>query len=396
VFRPFSSVLRARGARLPLLATFLGSMPIGMLGLGLLLLVRHATHSYAEAGAAVGALSLGNAAGLLLQGRLIDRYGPAPVLLTAAVTGPPLLVGLMSAVTTHHAAPLVIALAAAGGATLPATVTGMRVLWPRLVSGPAPRAAAYALLGTLFQVAMVLGPLLVSALQTTIGVTLVLPVAAALATAGGILFAAAPAARAWRPDRRPQPHPAGAGAVEAGVVTLVVGSFGGGLATGMLTVALAAARPTLAGLLFAAFSAGELLGGLAYGGRAWRLPAPSRLLFGQCGMAGSVAVLAGAAGYAWLMLPVTTLIGALTAPVSIANSALLDDVVASGSLARAYTVLVSAGLLGMAAGSAAAGQTAGDVRATLLVAAGVLVLVAVWSGGRRRTLAPAVGAHDIP
>ena len=181
------------------------------------------------------------------------------------------------------------------------------------------------------------------------------------------------------------------GSLGGGVATLVLGSLGGGVATGMLTVALAAALPTLAGPLFAAFAAGELLGGLAYGGRAWRLPARSRLLLGQCGMAGSFAVLAAVAGHGWLMLPVTVLIGALAAPVSIANSALLDDVVASGSLARAYTVLVAAGLLGVAAGSTLAGQTAGHVRATLLLAAGVLVLVAAWSGTRRRTLAAAPG-----
>jgi MFS family permease len=381
VFRPFSCVLRVQKARLPLLATFLGALPIGMLTVGLLLVVRQATGSPAEAGAAAGALSLGNAAGLLLQGRLIDRYGPAPVLLTAAALCPVFLVTLTATMATPYLTPV---LAVASGAALPATVTGMRVLGPHLFAGPATRDAAYALLATLFHIAMVLGPLLVSALFTGIGPAVVLPVAAALATAGGLLFAASPAARATRPGARPPVHRRMPG---PGVVTLLLGSAGAGVGTGLLTIALSGNGPALAGLLFAALSAGELLGGLAYGGRAWRMPTRSRLVLGLGGLSGSLALLAPATtGAAWLMLPVVALVGALAAPVAIANSALLDDIVHSGSLGRVYTVMVAAGLTGIAVGTAVAGRITGDGRATVLSAAGVLAAVTAWTHARRGTL----------
>ncbi|GIE94687.1 MFS transporter [Paractinoplanes rishiriensis] len=386
MFRPFSWVLRTQGAPVPLLATFVGSLPIGMLTLGILLLVRQTTESYAVAGTAAGAFSFGNALGLLIQGRLIDRHGPARVLLTAATLCPTLLVTLTVTITQHAAAPLLITLAAASGATLPATVTGMRVLCPRLLPDPGDRTAAYALLATLFQVAMVTGPLLVAALALTGTATPVLPTAAALTAAGGLLFATAPAVRAWSPPSTTRPAGRIRSAIRTPVVTLVLGTFGVGAATGMLTVAVAAARPALAGLLFAAFAAGELLGGLVYGGVRWTLPNPVRLIVGQCGMSAAVALLALSSGTGWPMPASMLLIGALTAPAAIAGSALLDDVVPPGSLGRAYTMLVAAGLIGVAAGNATAGRLAGDTRTTLLLTAVTLSAVAAWTLARRRTL----------
>jgi MFS family permease len=369
-----------------------------MLGLGLLLMVRQKTGSYAEAGLAAGALSFGNACGLLLQGVLIDRHGPARVVLAAAALSPAALLTLTAAVP-HRPAPAVLAaLAAAAGATIPAVLTAMRVLCPRVLPDLPTRAAAYALLGTVFQTAMVLGPLLVAALTRTGNPALPLLTAAALTTVSGAVFATAPAVRRRLP-RRPPITPAASPTdppqfrprrtrvpAQPGVHTLVLGSVGGGVATGMLTVAVAAAEPVLAGLLFAAFSAGELLGGLAYGGRDWSLPARRRLLLGQCGMAASIALLATVAGHGRLMIPVMALIGSLAAPVAIANSALLDDVVQEGSLARAYTVLVAAGLVGMAAGSAAAGRLGGHARATFLLAAGALAAAFLWTLLRRDSL----------
>jgi hypothetical protein len=60
--------------------------------------------------------------------------------------------------------------------------------------------------------------------------------------------------------------------------------------------------------------------------------------------------------------------------------------VPTSSLARAYTVLVAAGLLGMAAGSAAAGQLGNNTRTTLAAAAATLTATSLWTLHRRHTL----------
>jgi hypothetical protein len=68
VFRPFVAVLAVREARWPLLASFLGALPIGMLSLSVLLLVQIGTGSPAAAGAVAAAVAIGNAVGLTVQG----------------------------------------------------------------------------------------------------------------------------------------------------------------------------------------------------------------------------------------------------------------------------------------------------------------------------------------
>jgi MFS family permease len=392
VFRPFLCALRVRGVGIPLIAGFLGALPIGMLGLGVLLLVRATTGSFGWAGVASGALSLGNAAGLAVSGRLIDRYGQSVVLLTCAGTCPLALIALTVAATRHGPVPLVVALAATAGASLPPTTTSMRLVWPRLVTDARLRATAYALLATQFQVAVVLGPLLVSGLIALAGPAPAVLVAAGLAGTAGLLFASAPASRRWQSDPA-QPARRDGGSTGAGLHTLVAASFGGGVAAGMLAVDLPVVAATqhstaLVGLLFAGYSAGELVGGLVYGGRSWRWPAAHRLLVGQAGAAAGVGSLVPLTGHPAALLPVMALIGGFSAPVSIAYSALLDEVAPVGALARSYTVMVAAGLIGAAAGNAAGGVLSGAIgsRPVLLIAAATLAIVAVWTWARRRTL----------
>jgi MFS family permease len=377
---------------LPVIASFLGALPIGMLGLGVLLTVRSTTGSFAAAGVASGALSIGNAIGLVPQGHMIDRYGQTRVLVAGGLLCPAALVGFVAATTLREPLPVSALLAAAAGASLPATTSSMRVLWPRLVTDPALRTTAYTVLATQFQIAMVAGPLLVSALVLAGGPAAAVLVAAGFAGAGGLIFAAAPASRrAYRPPAAPAVVPRRW--LGAGMSTLLAAGFAAGLASGLMTVTVpavaAAHRSTaLAGLLFAALSAGELLGGFAYGARAWRLPTVRRLVLGQAAAAlciGGVACLTGTpAG----MLVAMVAVGACLAPTAIASSALLDDIVPAGSLALAYTVLVAVGLLGIAAGSATGGTlgAALGARPVLLLAGGMFGVATLWTVIRIRTI----------
>lgn len=81
----YGALLALPEARRPLVASVAGSMPIGMFGLGILLLVREANGSFAVAGRVVGAFGLANALGAVAQGRLMDCFGQPRVLRTAAV-----------------------------------------------------------------------------------------------------------------------------------------------------------------------------------------------------------------------------------------------------------------------------------------------------------------------
>src|SRR3954471_3454458 len=82
--RRYRALVGVPVARWPLVFSVAGSMPIGMYGLGILLLVRDANGSFAVAGRVVGAFGLANALGAVAQGRLMDRFGQPRVLRRAA------------------------------------------------------------------------------------------------------------------------------------------------------------------------------------------------------------------------------------------------------------------------------------------------------------------------
>ena len=170
-------------------------------------------------------------------------------------------------------------LAAAGGAAIPATPSSMRGLWADLVADPGLRMTGYALSAVSFPAATILGPGGVSGRVLAGGPQAGVLPAAGLAAGGGLLFAATPASRRWAPaaaavPRRARRWPG------PGLRTLIAGNLIIGLTAGLCGVAVPATAvalgtAALAGVFSAAGAAGDLLGGLAYGGRRWRLPETS-------------------------------------------------------------------------------------------------------------------------
>jgi MFS family permease len=404
VFRPYISVMRASGAALPLVASFLGSLPISMLTLGVLLLVQSSTGSFSSAGIASGALSAGNACGLLVQGRLIDRHGQTRVLLVTGLGCTTWLILLTVATTRHLPLPLVVTLAGAAGAFIPATISSMRVLWPTLVSRTQDLETAYALLAVQFHVAMITGPLVVSGVLLLAGPSVAVLVAAGLAGSSAVVFASTAASRRWNPSGVRRSSPRRTALATPGIRTLLVAALAGGVAFGLISVAIpatAVARgaPALAGILFACVSVGELVGGTAYGARSWSAPRARRLLLAQA--AGSV----GAVGVALMsaqpmvMMVALLIFGALHAPAGIAASSLLDDVAAKGTLTQSYTAMVAAGLIGGSLGNSVGGMLENATASWVLfvASAGAMGATATWILLRMRSLTPGqtTPAHSV-
>jgi hypothetical protein len=222
-------------------------------------------------------------------------------------------------------------------------------------------------------------------------------IAAGSAVAGGVVFAATPASRRWRPARatvddaevRTRP----VGVLTPGLLTLLTANFGAGLGAGLASVAVpavavAAGAASLAGLLFAAQSAGDIVGGFLYGGRRWRLPVPYRLMACQTATVVGTGLLVLSTRQPLAMLPLMFAIGLFQAPGSIAGSTLLDVVVRKGALGLSYTSVVAAGLAGNALGSSVGGgvQHATGTRMLFAIAAATTAAALVQTYWRRRTL----------
>jgi MFS family permease len=388
--RRYRALLALPGARTPVILSAAGSMPIGMFGLGILLLAHDATGSFAQAGRVVGAFSLANALGAVAQGRLMDRLGQTPVLRTAAIGHVPALAALVVAADAQAPTGVLVLCALCGGATFPQVPAAMRSLWGALVEDPGQRETAYAMVSIVFEVAVVTAPALVAAIVAISSPQVAVLAAAALGAGASLAFTATPPSRRWRGT----PHDVGwlgpLGAAGMRTVFGVLAAFG--TAVGIVQVAVpafAAARGSAAtgGVLLAALSAGSLVGGLVYGARSWPGSAPRRLAALLLGLGGAFALLA-VAGSEVALAALLALSGLLLAPTTVIGSTLLDSVAPPGTVTEAFTVMVMAIVIGTAAGNAMGGSIveSGSYEKAVLLAGAVAVAGAAFTLARRRTL----------
>ena len=330
----YRALLALPGARAPVVLSAAGSMPIGMFGLGILLLARDATGSFAEAGRVVGAFSVANALGAVAQGRLMDRLGQTRVLRAAAAGHVPALVALVIAANAGAATWVLALCALCGGATFPQVPAAMRSLWGALVEEPGQRETAYAMVSIVFEVAVVTAPALVAAIVAVSSPQVAVLVAAALGAGASVAFSTTPGSRRWRGT----PHEVGwLGPLGAAGMRTVFGALVAfGTAVGIVQVAVpafAAERGSAAtgGVLLAALSAGSLMGGLVYGARSWPGSAARRLVLLLVGLGAAFALLA-VAGSEAALAALLVLSGLLLAPTTVIGSTLLDTVAPSGTV----------------------------------------------------------------
>jgi MFS family permease len=380
------------------LSVYAGALPFGILNLALLLFVKQRTGSIEVAGAVIAAFGLGNAVGLIVQGRFLDRGARRPTIGAAGLLCTGMLVASAFCAPPSVPAPFYVALVGIAGASIPAVTTLVRSSLPGLVADAGERASAYALLAVLFQASIASGPLLVVGTLLFAG-----PMVAILGAAGAVFVATTAcllaAAGLRTPHRAPRARAAGRAQLSAGLRTVVSVGACVGITTGITNVAVPAAaiahgHSVISGLAFGALAFGDLCGGMIVGGRlsrAW--PVPARLEWSLLAAAVVSTLAAAATSRPILLIPVLFLGGVVGAPVGITLSTLLDHVVDRRHLAGAYAMLVSAGLAAAAAGSALAGSA---VRFTgpagLLLCGGcVLVIAHLWAIARRHTL---VGDSD--
>lgn len=386
----YRALLRLPGARAPVVASALGSLPIGMYILGILLLARDATGSFAEAGRVAGAFGLANALGAVAQGRLMDRLGQPRVLRTAAA-GHALAVAALVFAAERGAPPAALALCAvAGGACLPQVPAAMRSLWSVLVEDEERRQAAYAMVAIVFEVSVVAAPALVAGIITLASPGAAVAAAGVLATGAALAFAATGASRRWRGEV----HAVGwLGPLAAsGVRTVFAALAAFGAAMGVLQVAVpaftaAGGSAEQGGLLLAALSAGSLVGGLVYGARSWPGRPATRLALLLVAVAGGCALLAAPESSAALAVALVVA-GLFIAPTAIVGSALLDVVAPPGTVTEAFAVMIMGIVAGTAAGNALGGALVDGpgYEAAVLAAAAVAGTGAALAYARRATL----------
>ena len=371
----YGALLRLPGARAPVVLSALGSMPIGMFGLAILLLSRDATGSFGSAGFVVGAFGFVNAFGAVAQGRLMDRLGQGSVLRAAALVHVLGLVALVVAAQEGASTVVLAAAAAVGGSSLPQLPAAMRSLWGMLVDDAELRQTAYALIAIVFEVSVIGAPALVAGIVALTSPAVAVLVGGGACAVAAVGFSLTGASRRWRGE----PHEVGwLGPLESRGMRVVVAALSTfGATIGLIQVALPAfmaerGSAASAGFLFAALSAGSLTGGLAYGARSWPGDLPARLVALMGGLTLGWAALALAQA-PLALAALLALAGLLLAPTTVVGSALLDRVAPRGTATEAFGVMVMGLVAGTAAGNALGGQLVDGpgFEAAVLTAGGV-------------------------
>jgi predicted MFS family arabinose efflux permease len=381
----YKRVLSIKAVRLPLTGATIGRLPFAAETISVLLLVQGATGSFADAGLVNACYSLGAAAGLPTQGRIVDRIGQTRVIAIATAINALALVGLVLLAGDGASVAAMCGVAACAGFAIPPLGTSIRTLWAELVPDAELRQSAFALDAVTVEVAFIVGPLLAALVIGIISPAAGVLMNVGLSILGSTLFAISWASRSWRG----QPHELGlAGPLRSGGVLTLMGvglGFGmgvGAVELGMTAVAADQGLRELGGALLATQAAGSLAGGLYYGSRTWRSPGANRLRLLSLALVATTVPLVLTPTLA-ATFPLALLSGLALAPAVSVLYVLLDSVAPPGTATEATGWVLTAFVGGASAGTGLGGAAvnAWSPHAGLAVGLAGMVLAAgvAWS-----------------
>jgi len=392
----YKRILSISAVRLPLTGATIGRLPFAAQTLAVLLLVQGATDSFADAGLVNACYSIGAAAGLPTQGRIVDRIGQTRVIAAATAINAVALVGLVLLAEDGASVAAMCAVAVFAGFAIPPLGTSIRTLWSELVPDQELRQSAFALDAVTVEVAFIVGPLLAALVIGIASPAAGVLVNVALSILGSTLFALSRASRDWRG----QPHGLGLmGPLRSGgVLTLMGVGIGLGIGVGAVELGMTAVAADhglreLGGAFLATQAAGSLVGGLIYGSRTWRTPGARRLGLLSVALAVTTAPLVITPSLE-ATFPLSLLSGLMLAPTVSVLYVLLDSVAPTGTAAEATGWVLTAFVSGASAGAGVAGAAvnASGPHAGLAVGlAGTIFAAAVaWLWQPQIALAPAL------
>ncbi|GAA3891603.1 MFS transporter [Saccharothrix violaceirubra] len=381
----YRTALTTPGMRGPVVASVLARLPIAMVGLSMLFYVRSVSGSFATAGLVSAASLIGVAVGSIVQGRLMDRYGPTrPLLRVTGLFAVFVTLAVLAVESGAHLAVL-MPLTFGVGLTEPMVGSASRALWQQVLPPGNARHAGFAYEAISMEVFFILGPglagLLVTAPWAGTGVVL----GATSMVIGALWFALNPTVRGVRPEHESRDL---LGALASpGMRTVALAALGFGVTIGFIEVAVPAAAAEaghvgMGGLLLSLWSVSSVLFGVLYAMKPFPRAMHLRL----------PVLLGGFALLSFLLAVPTTLIGlgvalfvvgTLITPQATTHSAALEQVAPAGTATEAFGWVITAVTVGLALGQSVSGQLVESygTQAAFVAAgvAGLVVAAAVWA-----------------
>jgi MFS family permease len=372
-------------------------MPVGMVGFAMLMYLREALGNFALAGSAVGISFVAMAISAPVQGRLVDRIGPLPLLRVTGVVQPLALAGTLASAWMHWPFAVVAGFAALAGMFASPITTLTRTLWRHRFERDEDRRIAFALDAVTIEVNFTLGPAIIAAVLATAGATAAFAVAIGAVVVAIIVFTASPALRYFKREAHAERHLLGP-LTEPRLWLIFVTTFGLTLSFGLLEVGYPAyatsfALPALGGVLLAINSIGSALGGALYGGLHFKAPVERQFAVAMALMTLPLLLHATLLDYPLAFAVVAFLAGALIAPSVAAQSVLVSRLAPAKYATEAFTWSSTFIVSGLGAGMALGGalvEHAGLAPAFIAGGAvvGAMALLALCIPGHPRAAAP--------
>jgi MFS family permease len=379
-------------------ASVLARLPVGMGSVALVIFLHDRTGSFGVAGLAAGAFTIGLGATSPLLGRLVDRRGPRPVIIPAALVTALALVLLVVLTEAGAGTAALVAVSGLAGASTPPVGGLLRRLWPRLV-GPDDLVGGYVIDSLLIEVFFVAGPLLTGVMAASIGPASPLLAAAGLGVLGTVGFAAVPAVGAV--ERAPDEHRTRAGALASPAIRLLI--FTGvpiGISFGVFDVIYPAfgadqGNSALGGPFIAATAMGSAVGALVYGAQAHHFRTAAQGSIALAIYQPLVVAPLLLADSTTAMFALAALAGSYIAPASNLRNQIAQTAMPPGTGTEAFTWLALSLTVGASAGAALAGPLvqSNGWRAGAILAAGLPALWVPLILLRRELLHRAVAAE---
>ncbi|MGC0365489.1 MFS family permease [Rhodococcus sp. 27YEA15] len=338
-------------------AGFVARLPMAMIGIGIVTMISQLRGDYGLAGALAAVFALASAIIAPAVSRAVDRFGQRAVLPIAAVVSATAISALLLAVRFEAPTWLLFACVIPAGAT-PTIGAMIRARWVAIYVGRPQLRTAFAFESVVDELCFVAGPVI------SVGLSIgVFPEAGPLA--GVVLLVTGTLLLISRRDTEPAIHARrpGRGRSVLGnpamwiVVTVMVmlGTIFGVVDVGAIAFTADQGSPGSASLVLAIFAAASGSAGLIFGSRH-----PVMALRGQLMIASSAVALLSVpmllAGNILGLAGAYVLAGATIAPTLIVATALVEQIVPPEKLTEGMTLTVTGLGVGVALGSALAGQ----------------------------------------
>lgn len=258
----YGTIFRAPGFLRVITSQLYARFPFGMMTLAFVLHIEHVHNSYAVAGLALGADTIGAAISGPVLGRLLSKFGTTKVLVTSAFIGAIAMLGIALLDTSPVG---VIALALVVGLTSPPIQTAARTIYPSLVKKKDLN-AVYSLDATSQELIWVIGPVLATVLASQVNTVFPVLLMAAVQVSGVIWFCSN---KEVGHAVIPSPERKMGGILRNKMVlsTAILGLLLIGGFSGVEVGTVAVVSHAEAGLVIAALSLGSIIGGVFIGGR---------------------------------------------------------------------------------------------------------------------------------